>query len=147
MILYAESSAVLSWLFGEQGGAGVREILARAELVLASELTVLECHRVVLRAVHSGRMAEGVAGDLRARLSQAALHWVVLAIDADVLERARRPFPVQPIRTLDAIHLATALTARSAVPQVALLSLDERVRRSGEELGFELLPPQESPSR
>jgi len=141
VIPYAESSAILSWLLGERRGATVRELLAGAELVLASELTVLECHRALLRAVHTGRMAEGEAGDLRGRLSHASLHWVLLAMDSEVLERARRPFPGEPIRTLDAIHLATALTARSAVPNVALLSLDERVRRNGAELGFQLLPP------
>jgi hypothetical protein len=36
--------------------------------------------------------------------------------------------------------LATALVARSAVPGIALLSLDDRVRRGGRQLGFELLP-------
>lgn len=140
MILYAESSAVLAWLLGERRGEEVREIMAGAELVLASELTLLECHRVLLRATHAGLMAEAVAGDLRATLSRASQHWVSLAIDTDVLDRARRPFPAEPLRTLDAIHLASALTARSAVPGMALLSLDDRVRHSGAQLGFEVVP-------
>jgi predicted nucleic acid-binding protein len=140
VILYAESSAVVSWLLGEQQGNPARENLAGAEVVFASELTLLECHRVLLRAVGTERIAEGIASDLRATLSRASQHWVTLAIDSDVLDRARRPFPSEPIRTLDAIHLASALTARSAVPGTALLSLDDRVRKSGQELGFELIP-------
>jgi predicted nucleic acid-binding protein len=52
----------------------------------------------------------------------------------------RRPFPEEPIRTLDAIHLATALLAKSLVPDLALLSLDERVRRSATQLGLTVLP-------
>ena len=44
------------------------------------------------------------------------------------------------IRTLDAMHLAAALAVRSAVPGVELLSLDDRIRRSGEQLGFRLQP-------
>lgn len=140
MILYAESSAVLSWLLGEPRGATVREALAGAELVLASDLTVLECHRVLVRAAATTRLREADAGRLRAQINHAALHWVLLRVDDDVLERARRPFPAEPIRTLDALHLGTALAARDTISEVRLLSLDERVRRSGAELGFELVP-------
>lgn len=64
----------------------------------------------------------------------------MVRVDAEIVERARRPFPLEPIRTLDAIHSATALVARSAVLGIALLSLDDRVRRCGRQLGFELLP-------
>lgn len=34
MNLYAESSAVLAWLLGEDAGLAVREVLRRAELVV-----------------------------------------------------------------------------------------------------------------
>lgn len=56
------------------------------------------------------------------------------------MERARRPFPGEPLRTLDALHIASALTARSAVPGLALLTLDNRVRGSAAELGFRIVP-------
>jgi hypothetical protein len=36
--------------------------------------------------------------------------------------------------------LASALVAGPAIPGLALLSLDDRVRRCGRRLGFELLP-------
>ena len=49
-------------------------------------------------------------------------------------------FPSEPIRSLDAIHLATAVLARSLVPDLTVLSLDERVRRSAEQMGFRVLP-------
>jgi hypothetical protein len=38
------------------------------------------------------------------------------------------------------MHLATALLARSLVVDLAILSLDERVRHSAEEMGFLVLP-------
>jgi hypothetical protein len=41
---------------------------------------------------------------------------------------------------LDAIHLATALTARKAVSDLAMLSLDDRIRRAADRLGFLLVP-------
>jgi hypothetical protein len=56
------------------------------------------------------------------------------------VDRARKPFPAEPIRTVDAIHLAAALTARACLAGLGLLSLDDRVRSAGRRLGFELLP-------
>jgi predicted nucleic acid-binding protein len=138
--LYAESSAVLSWLLGEAGSEGVRTALAGSELVVSSELTLTECERVLIRAVATGRLDEAAAADRRARLRQVSEHWAILDLDAEVSERARRPFPREPIRTLDALHLAFALRARSLVPETHLLSLDDRIRGNGRELGFELTP-------
>ncbi|MGD2216699.1 MAG: type II toxin-antitoxin system VapC family toxin [Gemmatimonadales bacterium] len=140
MSLYAESSAVLAWLLGEAQSEVVRAALGGAELVLASELTLIECERVLIRAKAAGSLVEAVASDRRARLSQAAEHWAVLGLTAEVSDRARRPFPGEPIRTLDAIHLASALLARSLVAETRLLSLDEQIRSSGRELGFEVVP-------
>jgi hypothetical protein len=41
----------------------------------------------------------------------------------DIVERARRAFPVEPVRTLDALHLATALVLLEAVADLEMLSL------------------------
>jgi predicted nucleic acid-binding protein len=138
--LYAESSAVLAWLLGEEAGHRVRELLRRAELVMASDLTLVECDRVLIRAVTLGELDEAAAADCRARLNTAAAHWHLWRINLEIIDRARHPFPAEPLRTLDAIHLASALAARSAVPGVELLSLDDRIRRAGVQLGFRLQP-------
>jgi hypothetical protein len=45
--VYAESSAVLAWLLGEATGRRVREVLRRADLVMASDLVLMECDRVL----------------------------------------------------------------------------------------------------
>jgi predicted nucleic acid-binding protein len=119
---------------------GVRDALTTAEVVLTSELTRVECERALIRGVATGRLPEAVAADRRAHLARAAEFWTTLTLDAEILSRARRPFPREPIRTLDAIHLATALAARESVPGFDLLSLDERLRLCGRELGFDLLP-------
>jgi uncharacterized protein with PIN domain len=140
MKIYAESSAVLAWLLGEEAAARVREVLANAEHVIASDLTLLECDRVLIRALALGEIEETAAADRRAHLNDAAAHWHLLRVSSDIVDRARRPFPAEPIRALDAIHLASALTARSAMAGVELLSLDDRVRRAGEQLGFRLQP-------
>jgi predicted nucleic acid-binding protein len=108
--------------------------------VLASCLTLIECDRVLIRAVAMNLLTEPVAAERRAVLARTGDHWVTFDLDAEVVARARRPFPAEPLRTLDAIHLATAVLARSMVPDLALLSLDERIRRSAEQMGFRVLP-------
>jgi predicted nucleic acid-binding protein len=138
--VYAESSAVLAWLLGEEGGRPVREVLRRAELVMASDLTLVECDRVLIRAVTLGEIAEAAAADRRAQLAAAAARWHLWRVSSDIVDRARRPFPAEPVRTLDAIHLASALAVRAVVPGVQILSLDDRIRKAGAELGFRLQP-------
>ena len=140
MTLYAESSAVLAWLLGERSGEAVRDILSRADLVIASDLTLIECDRALIRAGRPAARRKAGGADRRGRLSSAAATWHMLRMHSDVAERARQPFPVEPVRTLDALHLASALCARVAVSGLAVLALDERIRSNAQELGFPLLP-------
>lgn len=140
MNLYAESSAVLAWLLDEPRARDVLGVLSDADEIIASDLTLVECDRALRRAVMLEELTEADAADRRAHLAAVSAKWHVLRVAADVVERARQPFPAEPIRTLDAIHLASALMARSAIPGVQLLSLDERVRKSGKGLGFQVLP-------
>jgi predicted nucleic acid-binding protein len=138
--VYAESSAILAWLLDEESGSQVREVLTASEVVIASDLTVIECDRVILRAVALRELTEAEAADRRGHLITAATHWHVLRISPEIVERARQPFPGEPIRTLDAIHLASALVARTIVPGLALLSLDDRIRRAAVPLGLRVRP-------
>ena len=57
-----------------------------------------------------------------------------------VLERARRGFPREPVRTLDAIHLATAVQFQEAIPDLAVASLDERIRYNAQALAMTVVP-------
>jgi len=139
--VYAESSAILAWLLGERGAHGVVEELARASLVAASELTFIEVERGLHRATRDGRLNEAERADATALLRQAGETWSVLEIGDEIAARAKRPFPQEPVRTLDAIHLASALAAREGVGPLAVLSLDDRIRRSARELGFDVVPP------
>jgi predicted nucleic acid-binding protein len=138
--LYAESSAVLAWLFDEPTAPAVRRLLDEAEVIVASDLTLIECDRVLLRTVALKEMTEAEAADRRAHLIAAAAHWQVLRIAGEIVDRARQPFPGDPIRTLDAIHLASLLVARSAVVGLRLLSLDDRVRQAAKGLGVAAEP-------
>jgi predicted nucleic acid-binding protein len=138
--LYAESSAVLAWLLDEEGGDTVRRLLRETPMVVASDLTLIECDRVLLRAAALRELTPAEAMDRRAHLTNAAAQWHVLRIGPEVVQQARQPFPGEPIRTLDAIHLASLLFARSAVAGLSLLSLDQRICRAARKLGIMALP-------
>jgi predicted nucleic acid-binding protein len=139
-IVYAESSAVLSWLLGEAGQQAVVDELAQADRVVTSVLTVIECSRALSRARDTRRVkpAEELAA-LRL-LDQAAASWSVLDISDRVADRARGAFPHEPVRTLDALHLATAIAFADALGSLRVLSLDDRVRQNAGALGMELAP-------
>ena len=140
MSLYAESSAVLAWLLHEEAGPHAVQLLTAADMVIASDLTLVECDRVLIRAVAVGDLTEAGAADRRAHLTTAAASWHVLRVSPEIIDRARQPFPGEPIRTLDALHLASALIARAAVAGLELLSLDARIREAAGRLGFRLQP-------
>lgn len=139
-MIYAESSAVLAWLLGEPRGAEAAEFLRSAEGVIASDLTLVECERVLIRAWSTGLITEADRIDHGRDLEHAAAHWIRLRVNAEVIERALRPFPLEPIRTLDALHLASALVARAIAPNTSVLSLDQRVRENAERLGLAVVP-------
>lgn len=140
MNLYAESSAIVAWLTGESAAPRIKKLLHDAELVVTSDLTLIECDRVLVRAAALGETSEAEAASRHAYLSAAVAGWTVLQIGKEIVERARRAFPIEPIRSLDAIHLASATTARSALPNLEILSLDTRIRNAATQLGFRLQP-------
>lgn len=140
MTLYAESSAVLAWLLDEEAGAEIRLLLSEAAIIVASDLTIVESERILQRAAALGELREGDVADLRAHLARTASQWHVLRISPEVVARAGQPFPSEPLRTLDAIHLASALVARSIMPGLEVLTLDARVRRAATGLGFRVRP-------
>ena len=118
----------------------MRETLAGAELVLSSTLTLVECDRVLIRAAAVEGLEEAVAAERRARLREAVEHWILFDLDPEIVDRARRPFQKEPVRTLDAIHLASALLGQSLVPDLEMLCLDDRVRGAAALMGLRLLP-------
>jgi predicted nucleic acid-binding protein len=138
--LYAESSAVLAWLLGEPGGEELYELMRSAENVLTSDLTLVECDRRIARIASNGELSEADAATLRGELSITLPRWLLLRISPAIVERARQRFPKEPVKSLDAIHLATALAAKAAAPDLMVLSLDDQVRANARALGFELRP-------
>mgnify|MGYP001182260211 CR=1 FL=1 len=139
MLVYAESSAVLAWLLGEKEGALVLACLREAKDVLSSELTVTECQRALVRLETARLLSPGDARSRRSILLRAARSWSMVALTPELHERAGRPFPREPVRTLDALHLAMATCIAELHPGIRVLTLDPRIRENAEALGLTVL--------
>jgi predicted nucleic acid-binding protein len=137
--LYVESSAIAARLLGQAKSELVRDLLERAENVFSSELLLVECERALIRAESAGEFSAAAASGWRATLSLESQYWTLLRIEGEVVERARRTFPLEPVRTLDAIHLSTLLLVRSIFADAELLSFDDRIRDNARALGFRLV--------
>lgn len=138
--LYAESSAVLRWLLQHEAGGRIGEALTAATDVVTSRLTGLEVARVLHRLTSTRQISSAERVSYWAAYQAAALHWKTYTFADEILERAGEPFPIEPVRSLDAIHLATALVYSQAVAPLTVLSTDERLRDNAGALGMKLLP-------
>jgi len=134
--LYLESSAIVAWLLGEGPAADVIRAMNQAEVRVTSALTTVEAERAIQRAVVKRIVKEAMAHKLRGVLERERASWITMSLTAGVLARAGRAFPVEPVRTLDAIQLATALAFSEAFPELAILALDRRVSANAIALGL-----------
>lgn len=134
--LYVETSAVLAWLLDEPTAAEVRESVDSAETVVTSELTWVEVERVVARGESSGALRGGDAQKLRGSVARQRAAWMSMTVSAAVLARTGRVFPLEPVRTLDALHLATALEFTKAFHDLRILTFDRRIAENAAALGI-----------
>ena len=136
MTLYVETSALLSWLFGEPEGSKAAEAIDKASVVVTSKLTLLEAQRTLVRAGAEKNLTEADQGKARRALEDAVGAWELMEITSEVYSRASLPFPSEPLRTLDAIHLSTMLVFVYLYRDLTVLSYDERIRRNAQALGL-----------
>jgi predicted nucleic acid-binding protein len=133
-VRYIESSALVAALL-ERDAAALKSVRARGRQV-TSALTIAESARAILRA----RLGARLTGDEERAAVRALRRFerrsFVVAVTDSVLARVRRPFPVEPIRTLDAVHLATAELLGEPPSLVTIVTCDARVRHNAEALGY-----------
>ena len=134
--VYLETSAVIRWLFGEPDSPRIARCIAESTDPLCSSLTLLETQRALARAQRERPSRVRAIRRLRGQFSEASADWHLLEITTDIRIRAGEPFPVEPVRTLDAIHLATALRFATTFPALPVLTFDERILANLEPLGL-----------
>ena len=129
-----ESSALVAALL--EHDTEVAKRLPAGTRRVTSALTLAEAGRAIIRARTTGRLtAEDEKSAVRA-LRTFERRCFVLEVTQAVLDRLRRPFPIEPIRTLDAIHLATAELLGEPPQLMTIVTRDERVRANARALGY-----------
>jgi predicted nucleic acid-binding protein len=131
---YIESSALVAAVL-EGDAAAKASIRAKGQRV-TSALTITESTRAVLRARLSGRITAQQHRAALLTLQRFARRCHIVSVTETIFTRAARPFPVEPIRTLDGIHLATAEALGDPPALVVIIARDLRVRENATALGY-----------
>lgn len=63
----------------------------------------------------------------RGLLTRESAKWTLFELTGSISDRAGEPFPIEPVRSLDAIHLATALETQEIYPDLGVLTFDQRI--------------------
>ena len=136
-VLYLETSALLAWLFNETSAQEALDKMNQADLIVSSELLRVETCRALMRAEEN----KLISGDQYQLLLNTFMEhlkgWFRMSMDLFVVERACEGFPVKSVRSLDAIHLATALEYKKLYPELTVLSFDRRILANLQELGLD----------
>lgn len=126
--IYLDSSAIVKLVVAEPQSSALRRYLRRKRPLISSALARTE----VLRAV----LGEGERGNARARVVLARLDLV--RVNDRVLDAAGELLPAE-LRSLDAIHLATARQLGSDLGHV--VTYDERMLHAARRLGLATATP------
>ncbi|MCC6272423.1 MAG: type II toxin-antitoxin system VapC family toxin [Deltaproteobacteria bacterium] len=136
--VYLETSFLLAWLFSESNAKAIARALSKAEAICTSTLTLLEAKRSLIRQESLKRITSAQRSQSLGLLEQASRNWFLMEINFPVKKRASESFPIEPVRSLDAIHLATALQFLEVYPDLEFLTLDDRIAVNLGPLGFSL---------
>ena len=131
---YIESSALLAALL-EHDASALAALQADGQCV-TSALTLAEAARAIIRARVAGRLTDAQEQAAVRGLRTFERRCFIVDVTSVVLARVGRPFPVEPIRTLDAVHLATAELLDEPPQLVTIVTRDARVRDNAQALRY-----------
>jgi predicted nucleic acid-binding protein len=135
--VYVETSVLLRVIL--EGDDSLRLLLLGSGRY-TSALTFAEAARAIVRAQADGRLDAQGAREARKRVAEFGRSAEVVPVEDTILERAGKEFPVEPVRTLDAVHLASIDALNQAAVDLDVASTDKRVRENADALGFKVLP-------
>jgi predicted nucleic acid-binding protein len=125
--VYLDTSVLGRVLLDEPDTPAIRRELGHFERHVSSGLLSVELHRLGLRENMLALVSELLSGK------------VLIPVDAEILTAAETISPT--VATLDAIHLATAVSLSSAGKLDALMTYDKQLATGAREHGLEVLAP------
>ena len=104
--------------------------------LITSALTHAEAARAVQRARAAQRFSPGTEYEINRTLETFAETCGTVPVRDEVLARLGRSFPVEPVRSLDAIHLATVELLGAEPASVIVVTRNVRVRENARAMGW-----------
>jgi predicted nucleic acid-binding protein len=136
MICFLDTSVILRFLFAEKDKL---EEWGRIEYGVSSALLRVEALRTIDRERLRLRLSDKEVTRLIRGLNRLTDELELVDVQASVLDRASQPFPTT-IRTLDAIHLATALLWQQRDGrELTFATHDEGQGQAAQALGLEVI--------
>ena len=136
MIVYLDSSIVLGMLVNQANKWKDWSCWTKA---YSSALLYLECRRVIDRWHIKGLFDDARAAQAGAELRRLQRVVSRVALSRSVIERASLPMPTL-VKSLDAIHLATALMLRERLhPEIIFVTHDGQQANAARALDFDCI--------
>jgi uncharacterized protein len=136
---YFDTSVLVKRYVKEQGSAAARRFLQRYRF-LSSAVAPVEVLSVVSRRCTVGELTQRDFLAIRSRLHKDRSYWELVEVGEIVLNQAEELAKKTGLRTLDALHLASALTFQAASGlTVPFITADVRQRKAAEMLEMNLM--------
>ncbi|MFN2397728.1 MAG: type II toxin-antitoxin system VapC family toxin [Gemmatimonadaceae bacterium] len=130
--IYLETSAILRAVLETGVSPEIERRLGDASVLLTSRLTLVEAARALIRLRQSASVAEARLADTERGLDALWARCDLWELTPAVCDLAAAIVPTKPLRTLDALHLATFVLARRRLGDVELLTADRRLAEAAE---------------
>jgi len=130
-VRYFDTSALVKQYFlKEPGSKTVRELLKSGEKVFTAVLSYTETHAAFARRRREGLLSAQVTRRLALRFDRDWESYEILLLSGDALALARELIYRHPLRSADAIHLASALLLARKTPasEWEFVCADKRLR-------------------
>lgn len=128
-VVYLDTSAVLRAVLERGLSLDVEQRVGAARYLITSRLSLVESARAMHRLRTRGT-PEAVLSDVARELDSLWARCTVWELTREVCDLAAQAAPQHPLRTLDALHLATWLIARRRLGDVELLTTDSRLEQA-----------------
>lgn len=125
--LYLDTSVALRATLEQGTTPEIEHRIAAAPVLVTSRLSLVESARALLRVRVQGGLPESRLADARRELEALWNRCELWELSPAVCGLAALLAPEKPLRTLDALHLATFLLARGRIEGLALLTADKRL--------------------
>jgi len=127
MWAYFDTSALVKRYIKEAGRREVLRLLRRYDLI-ASAILPVELRGALRRRVDEGTLDAARVTKIVSRVAEDRAYWTLVALGSDVLAAAETLVATHPLRTLDAIHVASAqrVATRLSTPDLVFVSADKR---------------------